>query len=107
MPTSQNRDVGTRFVAQFRGGRSASIAWVGSGVGSTVDGEIGPGDVGRLGTGDEGYQCGNLVCCAVAFERCDGYLGGCPIACGGIEVRVDGARLYVVDRDAAATDVSG
>src|ERR1700751_4362719 len=73
----------------------------GSGVGATVDGEIGAGDVGRLGAGDERYQCGNLVDSAVAFERCDGYLRGCPVARGGIEVRVDGAGLDVVDGDAA------
>src|ERR1700733_15155019 len=83
-------------------------AWrVGSGVGSAVDGEIGSGDVGRLGAGDEGYQGGDLVCCAVAFEGGDGFLRGCPFACGGIEIGVDGARLDVVDGDAAAADFSG
>src|ERR1700733_586704 len=79
----------------------------GSGVGSAVDGEIGPGDVGGLGTGDEGYQGGDLVHGAVAVEGGDGFLGGCPFACGGIEIGVDGTGLDVVDRDAAAADLSG
>jgi len=75
---------------------------VGSGVGSTVNGEIGSGDVGGLRAGDEGYQGGNLVDSAVAFERCDSYLGCCPVACSRIEIGVDGPGLDVIDCDAAA-----
>jgi hypothetical protein len=80
---------------------------VGSGVGSTVDSEIGSRDVRRLGTGDEGYQDGYFVHGTVAVERCGGLLGGCPVACCRVEVRIDGAGLDVVNSDAAVADLSG
>src|SRR5580704_3103724 len=78
-----------------------------SGVGSAVDGEVGTGNVGRFRSGDERHEGGDLVNGAVALQRCESDLGLGPIACGGVEVGVDWAGLYVVDGDAANADLPG
>jgi len=42
----------------------------------------------------------------IAVECCGGLLRYRPIARGRIQIRVDRTRLYVVDRDAPAPDLS-
>src|ERR1700677_2556840 len=92
--------------------RSASPApsvrvGVWSGVGSAIDREIGAGDVGGFGTGDEGYQSGDLIHSAVTIEGGDGLLRRSPVAGRGVQIGVDGAGLDVVDGDAAVADLAG
>jgi hypothetical protein len=84
---------------------TACLGWLR--VRPTINGQVRAGDVGGFGTCDEGYQGGDFVNVPVTIERCVGLLGRCPITRGGIQIGVDGARLNVVDRDAAAPDLSG
>src|SRR5271155_2661402 len=86
---------------------AASMGVLRSGVCAAVDGEVGAGDGGGFGAGEEGDEGGDFVHGAVAFEGGVGDLGGGPIAGGGVEVGVDGAGLDVVDGDAAGTDFAG
>src|SRR5258708_20372820 len=79
---------------------------LGSGIHSTIDSKICPGNVRGLRTGDEGHHCRDLVRTAITFERRGGLLRHRPIAGGGIQIRVDWARLDVVDRDTPAPDFS-
>src|SRR5260370_680439 len=78
-----------------------------SGVRATVDGQIRTGDVRGLRTSHERHQRGDLLNMSVAVERCGGLLRHCPIARGGIQIRVDRTRLDVVDRDTPAPYLSG
>ena len=77
------------------------------GVGAAVDGQVGAGDIRRLRPGDESHQRGDFVNLPVAVKRCGGVLGRCPIAGGGIQIRVDRTRLNVVDSDAAFSHLAG
>jgi hypothetical protein len=71
-----------------------------SGIGATVDGQARARDVGGFRPGHERHQRSNLIHMPIAFERCVGDLGCCPIARRGIQIRIDGTRLNIVDRDA-------
>ena len=71
------------------------------GVGAAVNGQVRAGDVGGLRPGDEGDERGDLVNMPVTLERGVGDLRRGPIARGGIQIGIDGARLDIVDRDAA------
>src|SRR5262249_38824698 len=82
-------------------------AVVSSGVHSPIHGKVRPGDVRRLRTGDERHQRSDLINVPVAVECRGGLLRYRPIARGGIQIRVDRARLHVVDRDAPAPDLPG
>ena len=62
----------------------ADSVCLGSGIRSAINGQIRPGDVGRLRTGDERHQRGDLVDATVAVERCGSFLRRRPIACGWI-----------------------
>src|SRR5215472_14589142 len=66
-----------------------------SGVGAAVDSQVCTGDVRCFRTGHEGDQRGNIVNVAVAAESRICYLGCRPLAGGGIQIRVDRARLNV------------
>src|SRR5271170_4742448 len=77
-----------------------------SGVGATVHGEVRASDVGRIGTGHEGYQRGDFVNCSEAGERCISLLRHGPIACSRIQIRINRTGLDIVDRDAAASHLS-
>ena len=79
----------------------------GSGIHAAIDGEIGPGDVGGVRTGDERHKRGDLLNTAIAVERRGGLLRYRPLARGGIQLRVDRARLHVVDGDIAMAELSG
>ena len=63
-----------------------------SGVGAAVDSDIGSGDVGGFGAGDERDHGSDLFDGAVAIERGGGDLGRGPFAEGGVEIGVDGGR---------------
>ena len=76
-----------------------------SGVGAAINREIGASDVGRFWPSDKRYQRGNLVNVTIAFERGVSDLRFCPIACGGIQVSINGSRLNIVDRDAARANL--
>src|SRR5258708_17413954 len=78
-----------------------------SGVHSAIDRKIRPRNVGGLRTGDERHQGGDLINAAIAVESCGGLLRHRPIARRGIQVRIDRTRLYVVDCDTPAPDLSG
>src|SRR5262249_23952142 len=76
-----------------------------SGVHSAIHGKVRAGDVRRLRTGDERHQRSDLINVPVAVECCGGLQRYRPIARGGTQIRVDRARLHVVDRDAPAPDL--
>ena len=76
------------------------------GVSSTIDGQVGAGDVRRFRTGDERHQCGDVVNTSIAVERRGGLLGRRPFARGGIQLRVDRTRLDVVNRNATVPHFS-
>jgi hypothetical protein len=58
-------------------------------VGAAVDSEVRAGDVRPLRTSHERDQRSNLVNMPVAVERCGGLLEYRPIACSGVQVRVN------------------
>src|ERR1700761_886507 len=78
-----------------------------SSVGSAVDGQARPGDVGGLGAGYKGYKSGYLVHSSIAVERRIGFLWRCPSARSGIEIGVDRTGLNIVDRNTAVAHFSG
>src|SRR5712691_13481335 len=78
-----------------------------SGIHSAINGQIRPGHVRGLRTGDERHQGGDLFNMPISVERCGGLLRYRPIARGGIQICVDWTRLHVVDGDAPARDLSG
>src|ERR1700720_1339422 len=79
----------------------------GSGIHSAIHGQIRAGNVRGLRTGDKRHHRGDLLHTPVTIKRCGGLLRHSPITRGGIQFRVDWSRLHVVDRDAAAPDLSG
>src|SRR6266850_2703963 len=78
-----------------------------SGIHSAIHGKIRPGHVRRLRTGDERHHRSDFIDAPVAVECRGGLLRYRPLARGGIQIRIDRTRLYVVDRDAPAPDLSG
>src|SRR5271154_3931074 len=70
-----------------------------SGVGATVHGEVRASDVGRIGASHEGDQRGDFGYRSEAGERSIGLLRHRPIACSGIQIRVNRSGLDIVDRD--------
>src|SRR3984957_9787064 len=80
---------------------------LGSRIHSAIHGKIRPGNVRGLRTGYKRHQRSDLINAPVAVECCGGFLGQCPIARSGIQLRVDRTRLHVVDRDTPAPDLSG
>src|ERR1700751_1378394 len=80
---------------------------VGSGIHSAIHGEIRPGNVRGLRTGDKRHQRGDLIDAAKAVECCGGLLRYRPIARGGIQIGVDRTRLHVVDGNPPGPDLSG
>jgi hypothetical protein len=77
-----------------------------SGVHPAVHGQIRAGDVRGVGASYECNQRSDLVNVSVAVECSDGFLRYSPITRGRIQIRVDRARLHVVDRDTPAPDFS-
>ncbi len=94
-----------------RGSIHKGVAWIEcrwrSGIGAAIDGETRARDVGRFWPGDERHQRGDFIHMPVAFERREGDLWRCPIACGGVQIGIDGARLNIIDRNAPAPDLAG
>src|SRR5260370_815858 len=80
---------------------------IASGIHSAVHGKIRAGNVRGLRSGDKRHHRGDLIHTPVTIKRCGGLLRHRPITRGGIQFRVDWARLHVVDRDASAPDLSG
>src|SRR6266850_7178126 len=80
---------------------------VDSGIHSAIHSKIRAGNVRGLRTGDKRHQRGNLFNMSIAVERCNGLLRHRPLARGGIQIRVDGTRLDIVDCDAPAPPLSG
>src|SRR6266852_6846518 len=78
-----------------------------SGIHSAVLGKIRAGNVLGLRSGDKRHHRGDLIHTPVTIKGCGGLLRHRPITRGGIQFRVDWARLHVVDRDASAPDLSG
>src|SRR5438309_8158782 len=78
-----------------------------SGIHSAIDGKIRPSDVRRLRTGDERDHGSDLINATEAVECGSGLLWHCPLARGGIQLRVDRTRLNIVDRDATTSKLSG
>ena len=83
-----------------------SRQYAGLGVGSAVHSEIRSGNVPGLRTGNKCHQSGNLIHMSIAAERGVGNLWRRPIARGRIQVRVNGARLNVIHRNATASHLS-
>jgi len=79
---------------------------VDSGIHSTIHGQIRPGNVRGLRTGDERDHRGDLLSAAVAVKCSGGLLRHRPIASSGIQIRIDRTRLDVVDRNATAPFVA-
>src|SRR5580704_18993662 len=74
---------------------------------STIDGKIGARDVRAVGTCYESHHRGDIINMSITVERRGRLLRYRPVSCRRVQVRVDRARLDVVDGDAAATDLSG
>jgi len=85
---------------------NVAVACVGSGIHSAVDGKVRPGYVRGLRTGDKRDQRGDLTHVPIAAKRCECFLWYRPLARGGIRIRIDRARLHVVDCDAPARHFS-
>src|SRR5438132_116919 len=78
-----------------------------SGIHSAIHGKIRPSDIGRLRTSDKRDHGSDLINATEAVECGGGLLWHCPLARGGIQLRVDRARLHIVNRDAPAPELSG
>ena len=96
-----------KLPARDRQSSSVRFRTMRSGIRPAINGQISPGDERGLRTGDEGHQRGDLINMSAAVERCGGLLGHCPIARGGMQIRIDRPCLNVVDRDTVATNLSG
>src|SRR6202051_710946 len=81
------------------------LACVGSGNHSAVHVKVRPGYVRGLRTGDKRDQRGDLIHVPIAAKRCECFLWYRPLARGGIRIRIDRARLHVVDCDFPARDL--
>jgi len=75
-----------------------------SGVGAAIDCQVRAGDVGGFRARDECDQRGDFLDSPIAVERGGGDLRRGPIAGGGVQIRVDGAGLDVIDGDAPVAD---
>src|SRR5580700_3261371 len=80
---------------------------VGSRIHSAIHGKIRSGNVRGLRTGHERHQRSHLIGATEAVQCRDSLLRYRPIACRGIQIRIDRTRLHVVDRDAPAPELSG
>jgi hypothetical protein len=70
------------------------------GVHSAIDCQVRASDVRRFRTGDECHHCGDIVNMSIAVECGGGLLWHRPITGGGVQIRIDGAGLDIIDRDA-------
>ena len=80
---SPPRPRGCRFL-QVRG---LSVC-IGSGIRPAINGEIRPGNVRGLRTGDERHQRGDLINMPIAIKRCGGLLRHRSIALRGIQIQI-------------------
>jgi hypothetical protein len=80
-------------------------SWLG--VHSAIDCQVRASDVRRFRTGDECHHRGDIVNMSIAVECGDGLLWHRPIAVGGVQIRIDGAGLDIIDRNASASYLSG
>src|SRR2546422_2934422 len=78
-----------------------------SGVRAAVDGQVCTVNERRLRTSNERYQRRDVVDMPISIKRNHRLLTHRPIAGGGVEIGVDGARLNVVHRDAAISKLAG
>src|SRR5437867_614315 len=78
-----------------------------SGIHSAIYSKICPRDIRRLRTGDERDHGSDLINATEAVECGSGLLWHCPLARGGIQLRVDRTRLHIIDRDPPAPELSG
>jgi hypothetical protein len=73
---------------------------------ATVNGQVRACYVGRFRASDECDHRGDLFDVTIPIERRVGCLGRRPITCGRVQIRVDRARLNIVDRDAPTPNLS-
>src|SRR6266850_3596830 len=73
-----------------------------SGVSAAIDCQVRAGDVGRFGTCDECHHRGDILNMSIALQRGHGLLRYRPITRGGVQIRLDGAGLNVIDSNAPA-----
>src|SRR3989442_12214626 len=76
---------------------------IGSGIHPAINGEIRPGNVRGLRTGDERHQRGDLINMPIAVERCGDPLRNRPIARRGMQISVDWTGWSVNDRTTLAS----
>ncbi len=74
-----------------------------SGVCTTVDSQVRARDVGGFRSGDERYHRGDVIDMPVALQRRAGNLRLRPFAGSGIELRIGGTGLNIVDGDCPAS----
>src|SRR5580700_4952187 len=105
-PTPMRRELSTMSARAHPSSGALSMC-VGSRIHSAIHGKIRSGNVRGLRTGYERHQRCHLIGAPEAIECCVSLLRYRPIAHGGIEIPIDRTRLHVVDRDAAAPNLSG
>src|ERR1700738_1889810 len=80
---------------------------VGSGIHSAINGQIRPGNVRGLRTGDERHHRSDFINMPITVERCGGLLRHRPVARSGLQIPGDRPWLDVVDRDTPTPYLSG
>src|SRR5712692_9770553 len=112
--TTSSSWLGSSMSGNFSPGRRLSFIasprhrrYVALGIHSPINGEIRPGNVRGLWTGDERHQRGDLIDTPIAVKRGGGLLRRRPLARRGIQIRVDRPWLDVIDGDTPAGDFSG